>query len=133
MTVVKPQCMINSNKEILIDFQKVFIDKIDGQEYKKTPIQFTITCPDINSADLRVQITGNTTNFAANDNLLGTDNPDLGIKILADNEKLPVNTWLSFSWPQRVPSLAAVLVKREGAMLNDGKFTAGAVMNLAYN
>lgn len=133
MTVIKPLCTINNNKEILINFESVSIDKIDGQEYKKKNIQFDIACPGINSADLDVQITGEATNFAVSENLLKTDNLDLGIKILADNKKLPINTWLPFAWPNQVPSLAVVLVKREGATLSDGQFNAGAVINLAYN
>lgn len=133
MTVVKPQCTINNNKEILVDFKNVLTDKIDGQGYKKTPIQFNIACPDKNSADLKLQITGNTANFNLGDKILETDNSDLGIKILADNKGLPVNTWLSFSWPQQVTELEAVLVKRDGATLSGGQFKASAVMNLAYN
>lgn len=132
MTVIKPLCKVNNDQEILIDFEKVATTKIDGKEYKKKPIKFTITCPD-NSADLKVQINGNTTSFAVGDKLLETDNSDLGIKILADNKGLPVNTWLSFSWPQQVPELEAVLVKRDGATLSGGQFKAGAVMKLAYN
>lgn len=133
MTVIKPQCTVNNNEQILIDFEKVLIDKIDGQNYKKKNVRFDITCPSINSADVKFNITGETTNFAINEGLLKTNKLDLGIKILADNRILPVNSWFAFSWPNQVPTLAVVLVKRDGATLPGGVFNAGAVINLAYN
>lgn len=133
MTIINPQCTINNNKEILIDFEKVLINKIDGQEYKKKPIELNIACPGKNTANLRVQIVGETATFNIGDKLLKTDNPDLGVRILADNTTLPVSNWISFIWPQQVPNLAAVLVKRDSATLTGGQFNAGAVLNLAYN
>lgn len=133
MTVVKPLCNINNNKEILIDFDRVMTSQIDGKQYKKVPVQFDVKCPTSSAAALKLQINGDTTSFSVADKLLATDNPDLGIQILAANVKLPVNNWLSFSWPQQVPKLEAVLVKRNGATLSGGKFNAGAVMRLAYN
>ncbi|MFG1174841.1 fimbrial protein [Erwiniaceae bacterium CAU 1747] len=133
MTVVQPQCVVNNNKVITVAFDEVQVEKIDGQAYKKQPVPLDITCPGKSTADVNLQISGQTANFNVGDQLLQTTNPDLGIKMLANNRGLPINTWLPFTWPNQVPELAAVLVRNEGVKLPGGTFSAGATINLSYN
>lgn len=132
MTVVQPQCKVNNNKVITVAFDEVRVEKIDGQVYKKQPVPLEIACPGKSTANVNLQITGETAYFNVSDQLLQTTNPGLGIKILANDRALPVNTWLPFTWPNQVPELAAVLVKNEGVKLPGGTFSAGAVINLSY-
>ncbi|WP_145513885.1 MULTISPECIES: fimbrial protein [Yersinia] len=129
VTLSAPPCVINYNNLIEVNFgNDVITNRIDG-EYKKMPIVYSIQCTGGASGAVRMAILGNDANFDYR--VLRTNKTDLGIELLNNGQLLPINSWLNFSYPT-LPKLEAVPVKRFGASLTGGLFSAGATMKVEY-
>ncbi|AYM91971.1 putative fimbrial protein SteD [Serratia fonticola] len=63
--------------------------------------------------------------------VLWTNKNGLGIQLLQGSTKLPVNTWLNFTYPNK-PELWSVPVKPSWVTLKGGEFAAGATMKVDY-
>lgn len=129
VTVVAPPCEINHNNLIEVDFgNDVMTTRVDG-EYKKKPIVYSVQCQGGGSNAVRMLIEGNGAAFDGD--VLGTAKTDFGIALLNSGNRMPINTWLDFTYPD-LPQLEAVPVKRIGASLTGGPFSAGATMKVEY-
>ena len=42
--VAAPDCVLNTDKDISVDFAEVVGTKVDGKAYKKMPIPYTVSC-----------------------------------------------------------------------------------------
>lgn len=129
VTVVKPPpCTINDDRPIEVDFGDVMTTRVDGNNYKM-PVNYTLSCSDASSNAMKLQVNGNGASFDGT--VLRTDKTGLGVELRQGDNKLAVNSWLNFTYPQK-PEIWAVPVKQNGTTLTGGEFTAGATMKVAY-
>ncbi|MDF9719697.1 fimbrial protein [Serratia marcescens] len=126
--VMPPPCVINDNRVIAVEFGDVMTTRVDGENYRK-PIVYTLDCKGAPSNAVKLQVQGNSTSFDGT--VLRSDKVGLGIKLLQGDNKLPINTWLNFTYPNQ-PELWAVPVKQNGMALTGGEFTASATMKVDY-
>jgi len=127
--VVAPACTINKGGLIEVPFgDDVITNKVDGN-YNKRKITYSLQCDGASSNALKMMIEGDGAAFDAS--VLGTAKTDFGIKVLSNGEHMPINSWVNFNY-QNVPILEAVPVKRPGAILTSGPFSAGATMKVDY-
>lgn len=129
VTVVAPPCTINDNKAIEVEFGDVMTTRVDGNTYRRMPVNYTLSCKSGASNAMKLQVQGTGASFDGK--LLKTSNAALGIKLQHGAAPFSVNTWLSFTYPNK-PELWAVPVKQNGVTLAGGEFTAGATMNVDY-
>lgn len=129
VTVVATPCKINHNDLIEVKFGNDVMTTRVGGDYKKMPIVYSVQCPGGTSNAVRMLIDGNGAAFDGD--VLGTAKTDLGIALLNNGNRMPINTWLNFTYPDW-PKLEAVPVKRPGASLTAGPFSAGATMKVEY-
>jgi type 1 fimbria pilin len=119
-----PPCIINNNQPIDVNFgDNLNISKIDGNNFIK-PVDYSVTCNG-SSNDMKLSIEGNATDFDAA--ALQTNMRDLGVELQHDGNKVNVGEAINFTWPT-LPALQAVPVKRTGATLSPGEFSAGATL-----
>lgn len=129
ITVVAPPCEINDNQLIEVNFgNDVMTTRIDG-EYKKMPVTYSLQCQGEASNGLRMRIDGDGAAFDGK--VLKTNKTDFGIALLNNGKRLPINSWLNFSYSNQ-PNIEAVPVKRSGGKLSGGAFSAGATMKVEY-
>ena len=127
--VAPPACVINGNQLIQVNFgNDVMTTRVDGS-YKKMPVTYSVECKDMPNNAMKMQISGNSASFDRN--VLQTNRADLGVALTSNGKQVPVNSWLSFTYPLK-PTLEAVLVKQAGATLHGGAFSAGATMKVEY-
>lgn len=126
--VAPPACEINGNQTIDVDFGDVKTTEVDGENHLRT-VDYTLDCEGSTSNAMKMSITGTPTSF--NSSALQTNVSDFGIALKANGKPLVINDWLNFTWPDK-PVLQAVPVKRAGATLTGGAFSAGATMLVNY-
>ncbi|RDL18795.1 fimbrial protein [Serratia fonticola] len=127
--ILPPPCTINNNQTIWVDFgDEVMTTRIDGVNYKQT-ISYSLSCDIQKSNDLKMRIQGGPAGFGTG--LLGTNKGDLGIALYYGTQRLNINTWFNYTYPNQ-PVLYAVPVKRSGATLTGGEFTASATLLIDY-
>lgn len=129
ITLTAPPCEVNNNNLIEVNFgNDVMTTRVDG-EYKKMPIDYTLKCQGGASNAVRMRVDGQGAAFDGG--VLETNKTDFGIELLNGGKRLPINGWLTFAYPNQ-PTLEAVPVKRSGARLSGGAFSAGATMKVEY-
>ncbi|OUC37007.1 putative secreted protein [Enterobacter sp. J49] len=129
VTVVEPaSCVINDNKTIEVDFGTVVGASVDGVKYKKA-INYTLECKSQTTNAMKMAVTGNPASF--DDTVLMTNITDFGIALRANGERLPVNGWFNFTYPDK-PLLEAIPVKKAGSNPTGGDFRAGATLIIIY-
>ncbi|HCR2983072.1 TPA: fimbrial protein [Serratia marcescens] len=128
-TVIMPlPCVINGDRPIEVEFNDVMTTRVDGKRYE-TPINYTFSCVGAPSNMMKLQVQGN---GAAFDNtVLSTSKAGLGIELRQKDNKLPINRWLNFTYPNK-PELWAVPVKQGSITLTGGEFSAAATLKVAY-
>ncbi|MBW5816922.1 fimbrial protein [Yersinia kristensenii] len=124
-----PPCVINNTGTITVDFgNEVMTSRVDGAQYIQ-PVTYTLSCTGAISNALKMTIKGNGAGFDGN--VLKTNNSDLGIKLVRNDQALALNTAFTFSYPT-IPVLKAVPVKKAGSTLNAGDFYGTATMVVEY-
>lgn len=127
--ILPPPCTINNNQTIRVDFgDEVMTTRIDGVNYKQA-IAYSLNCEIQKSNNLKMSIQGGTAGFGTG--LLSTNKSDLGIALYYGTQQLNINTWFNYTYPNQ-PVLYAVPVKRSGATLTGGEFTASATLLIDY-
>ncbi|MBH3000363.1 fimbrial protein [Serratia marcescens] len=126
--VAPPSCIINDDRPIEVEFGEVATTQVDGSNYR-LPVTYTLDCKDAPSNAMKLQVQGAVADFDGT--VLQTNKSELGIELQQGGSKLPVNSWLNFTYPNK-PELWAVPVKQSGATLTGGEFTAGATMTVDY-
>ncbi|MBU4630957.1 fimbrial protein (plasmid) [Pseudomonas sp. BF61] len=122
-------CKVNNNNIIEVNFgNDVQTTLVDGN-YKKMQVPYTVQCPAGAPSAMNIRIDGKAAAF--NRDVLMTNISNFGIAILNDGNLLPINSPKDFTYPN-LPRLYAVPVKRTGATLRGGVFSAGAVMRVEY-
>lgn len=130
VTVVeRPDCVINGNKPIEVDFGQVVVTDIDGTNYR-TPIAYGLECKGVGKKNLALSLSGTAAGFDAS--ALRTSVEGLGIRLYANDKQLKVNSGtVAFKYEAK-PELAAVPVKKKDAELQGGEFSAGATLKVEY-
>lgn len=128
VTVLEPPCVINDDRPIEVDFGEVMTTRVDGVNYRR-PVDYTLLCSKAFSNAIKLQVQGNGASFDRT--VLHTNKAGLGIGLRHGDNKLPVNNWLNFTYPN-APALWAVPVRQSGATLKGGEFTASATLQVAY-
>ncbi|HID9469481.1 TPA: fimbrial protein [Serratia liquefaciens] len=127
--VAPPPCVINNNNLIEVNFgNDVMTTRIDGS-YKKQSVLYSVECKNAPNNAMKMQIQGNSAVFDRD--VLQTNKNDLGIALLRNGNREPINTWVNFTYPN-LPKFEAVPVKQAGATLSGGAFSAGATMKVEY-
>ncbi|AHY06097.1 fimbrial protein [Serratia plymuthica] len=127
--VAPPPCVINNNNLIEVNFgNDVMTTRIDGS-YKKQPVVYSVECKNAPNNAMKMQIQGNSAGFDGE--VLQTNKDDLGVALLRNGNRQPINTWVNFTYPN-LPKFEAVPVKQAGATLSGGAFSAGATMQVEY-
>lgn len=120
-----PPCVINGNQPIDVNFgDNLNISKIDGTHFMQQ-VEYSVTCSGNSSNEMTLSIEGNATDFDAA--ALQTNMGDLGVELQHDGSKVNIGEAINFTYPT-LPVLQAVPVKRTGATLAPGEFSAGATM-----
>lgn len=124
-----PPCTINSGSSIEIDFKEVGVSKVDGENYREQ-VNYSITCSTGTLPwEMVLTIKGTTTTFEPA--AVQSSVADLGVKLLQNGQPLRLNTALIIH-PATPPVLEAVPVKRPGATLDPGGFTASVTLLAEY-
>ncbi|MBB4820631.1 type 1 fimbria pilin [Pseudomonas alcaligenes] len=130
VTVIeRPDCVINGNKPIEVDFGEVVVTDIDGSNYR-TPVAYGLDCKGADNKRLGLSYAGNAADFDTA--ALRTSVQGLGIRLYADDQLLEVNSGSHPFDYQAKPTLYAVPVKQDDAQLSGGEFTAGATLKVDY-
>lgn len=134
VTVVEKTCDIYGNdgigQPITVDMGDLIIKNIDGVSYGKTDIQYQLQCEDANeNPALKLKFDGpRMSGLAAN--VLSTSDPNLGLKLMANNTNLNLGTWRNFNY-QTKPTLSVIPISN-GQGINDGQMTASATLSVEY-
>lgn len=123
-----PACVINDNLPVEVNFGDVMTTRVDGNNYRRR-VKYTLSCTGASSNSIRLQVHG--VGAAFDNKVLLTQKTGLGIALLQGGNRLPINSWLNFTYPT-LPVLEAVPVKQEGITLSAGEFSAGATLKVAY-
>ncbi|MBD8162879.1 fimbrial protein [Erwinia persicina] len=127
--VAPPPCVINDNNLIEVKFgNDVMTTRIDGS-YKKRQVVYSVECKNAPNNAMKMKIQGTGAGFDSD--VLKTNNDVLGVALLRNGNRQPINTWVNFTYP-KVPTFEAVPVKQAGATLSGGAFSAGATMTVEY-
>jgi len=129
-TIIAPaSCVINDNQNITVNFGENLQKKmIDGMNYMKD-INYILECKNLVSNNVKIKMSGQAAVF--NNNYLQSSQSDLGIKITANGNLLPVNQWLDFLYPN-LPKMQAVPVKNSSGVITSGSFMATATLMVEY-
>ncbi|CAI8847447.1 fimbrial protein [Pseudomonas sp. IT-P176] len=124
-----PPCTVNNNGIVIVDFgSDVQTTLVDGS-YKVMQVPYSLQCPAGGGKAMGIRIEG--TGAAFDRNVLGTNISNFGIAILNGGTRLPINSSKEFTYPNW-PKLYAVPVKRNGATLSGGVFSAIATIRVEY-
>ncbi|CAI2019365.1 putative minor fimbrial subunit StfE [Serratia fonticola] len=125
-----PPCVINDDRPIEVEFGEVMTTRVDGNNYRRN-VNYTLKCTNASSNAMKLQVNGTGAGFDSQ--VLQTNKAGLGIALLQDERRLPINTgWINFTYPNQ-PVLVAVPVKQSNVKLDGGEFfSAGATMKVAY-
>ncbi|MBC3248940.1 pilus assembly protein [Serratia fonticola] len=127
-----PSCKINDRGLVDVDFSdNVSIKSIDGSNYRKA-MNYQITCEEsaIGNWALKLTLVGHIAEFDGY-TALRTDKDNLAIQIYQNDQPFVPGSSLAITLHNR-PELEAVLVKKIGTVLTEGKFEAWATLKAEY-
>jgi len=107
----------------------VGINHINGS-YKKVELPYSIACNPGYSDRLRMNFEYTGASF--DKNLVQTSNEALGVRFLSNGAVVTAGEWFRIE-VLHSPRLEAVLVRKPGAKLQPGKFTAVATLQVDYD
>ncbi|OWF82274.1 hypothetical protein B4907_13870 [Yersinia kristensenii] len=129
LTILAPTCTINDNKAMGVDFGEVLSEKVNGNNYLKKTVEYSLKCTGSASQMFNMTIQGTAAPF--NDTALKTDITNFGVALLANDKPLKINDSIAFSSAKK-PVLQVVPIKVANTQLKGGDFTANAVMRISY-
>ncbi|MGF7540214.1 fimbrial protein [Providencia rettgeri] len=135
VTVVEKTCEIYGDggigQPITVDMGDLIIKNINGVDYGKTDIPYTLDCEDAASNPaLKLKFEGPRMGGEAA-NVLSTSDPNLGLRLIADNSNLNLATWRNFNYNTK-PTLSVIPVGSGSGGINDGQMTASATLSVEY-
>jgi len=131
LIVTPPECTVNGGSTTDIDFGEVHETLIDGSNYKRTAINYGLTCTNVYSNALKMTLSW-TNVVIGGVNAVRTNRTDFGLAIYQNNTRLNNNAVINFTHGT-TPELYAVPVKPAGTVLTDGgSFTGTLNMLVEY-
>lgn len=133
--VVQPTCTINNGTTIEVPFgDGVVTTRIDGKEYDKQRVNYTVECEGDMSSGGLLQLSISGTNASFGSGLLQTSVTGLGVQFLNGSSALALNTGLAkFDYNSgSQPDVYAVLARDPSVTLPAGTFSATAMMSVDY-
>jgi len=130
--IVEPDCVINNNQQIVVNFDEVMTTRIDGINYERL-IDYSLECSNLIRQTLKVSLKGNAALFNAT--LFTTDITGLGIRVYDAGKRViaPNSGELNFTYvANSPPPLYAVPVAQANASLPNGAFNGSATMVFSY-
>lgn len=131
-----PQCTVGGKGLVEVDFgDDVYIYLIDGKDYKKKSVAFTLTCQNMEQNAALKMAFKSTQTAGFGSGLLGTSKEGLGIRLYNGNMELTAGTYINFNYTgssSDIPMLYAVPVKKEDASLTSGFFYSSGTMIIDY-
>lgn len=131
--VAAPECTVNGNNQIDVDFgDDVLIGRIDGSTYKKTALVYSMLCDDPVSTSMKLSV-----NAAADagfgTGLIGVGKEGLGIRLFNGTSPINAGDAVNFTYDgSSLPSLYAVPVAENISTLSAGGFSGSATMVIDY-
>lgn len=134
VTVVEKTCDIYGSdgigQPINVTMGDLIIKNIDGVSYGQTEIPYQLQCEDGDqNPALKLKFDGPKMNGQAT-NVLATSDPNLGLRLMANNTDLSLGIWRDFNYSQ--PPVLSVIPKGSGEGINDGQMTASATLSVEY-
>lgn len=135
VTVVEKTCDIYGNggvgQPISVDMGDIIIKNINGVDYARTEIPYTLDCEDAaDNPALKLKFDG-VQMAGQSANVLKTSENNMGLRLLADGSNLNLATWRNFNY-NSPPSLAVVPISSDTGGVDDGVFTASATLSVEY-
>lgn len=124
-----PSCQVNAGQDINIYFEKVGINKVDGNNYRKE-INIPMDCISTNPWSLNLAITTNSPAIFS-PGTVQSNIDGLGIQILIDGNPIAFNRNFVIN-PEAPPKIEVVPLRENGVTLTEGKFTASATLTIQY-
>ncbi len=119
LVVTPPECTVNGGTTADVNFEDVHETLIDGVNYKKTRIDYTLNCPAVYSNALKMTVNWSPITLNGQ-NVIRTNRTNLGIAIYRDTTRLSNGSVVNFTYGSGQPELYAVPVKPSGSVLTDG-------------
>jgi type 1 fimbria pilin len=138
--VAAPDCVLNTGKDISVDFAEVVSTKVDGKTYKKMPIPYTVSCSggSPGSGQLKVMLSyDDTVPWGDYNSIQAQPTPqfnNFGLRIIqgdGDTTYVP-KTKVVVADQNNPPKFYAVPIGKPNAALPEGSFTASATMTAIY-
>lgn len=125
--VAPPACRVNDDQPVMVDFEDIVIQQIDGARYARD-IPVAITCDTTFKGELNFSLNGTAASFDSS--ALSTSNSNLGIKLILDGNPLPLNQWQAINW-RAAFKLQGVPIKATNVIPAAGAFTATGTLMVA--
>lgn len=119
LVVTPPECTVNGGTTVDVDFEGIHETLIDGNNYKRLPINYTLNCINAYSNALKMTVSWDPITLNGQ-NVIRTNRTNLGIGIYQGNTRLSNGSVVNFNYGSGQPSLFAVPVKPAGTVLTDG-------------
>lgn len=135
VTVVEKTCDIYGDggigQPITVNMGDLIIKNINGIDYGKTEIPYTLDCDDAASNPaLKLKFDGPRMNNQVA-NVLSTSDPNLGLRLMAGNSNLNLGVWRNFNYNDK-PDLSVIPIGSGTGGINDGQMTAFATLSVEY-
>lgn len=126
----EPECsVINS----ITDIGDIYETLIDGTDYKKTRINFDLTCKQVLINSFKMTLFWPSSAIMDGKSVVLTSIPNLGLAIYNENKPLNNNAAINFIYGNQPPVLFAVPIKPSGVSLQrNGTFNGTVVMSIDY-
>lgn len=127
--VEPPPCKINEGIDMTLSFDKIGVNKVDGDNYRKE-IEYTLSCKDSPSRNLTMMLdTSSVASFSSG--TIQSNIAGLGIKVYINGAPAEFSKPLVIKQGEK-PKLEAVPVSQPGIDLTEGKFYASATLTFKF-
>lgn len=137
--VTEPDCVLNTGNDVSVNFAEVVINKINGKDYKKMPIPYSIQCEggSPGSGQLKVMLEYTTVPWGDYNAIQALPLPafnNLGLRIIeGDGDKTYVpKSKVAVTDVNNPPKFYAVPIGRPNSGLPTESFNASATMTAVY-
>ncbi len=131
LIVTPPECKVNGGSTTDVVFGEVHETLIDNTSYKRTLINYGLSCTNVYSNALKMTLSWSNVVIGGG-NAVKTNRTNFGLAIYQNTTRLNNNAVINFT-NGTPPALYAVPVKPTGTVLTDGgSFTGTLTMQVEY-
>ncbi len=132
--IIESTCDVYGEKgpgnPIEVSFGEININNFTSELYLKN-IDYFLDCGDKSLSNPSLKLKFERPSASFNTDLIETSNPNLGLRIQADNKPLLLNEYHNFTY-YRKPSLTVSPVLNKGTEIELGLFTATGMLKVEY-